>query len=468
MAINRNILFGTTGKIDPRTGRVTGLPQQQPRQPVIGQAQAVQGVAQPAIPALPSVTQPQAPVTQPTTPQQFNAFGAPTGFTFGAPQQPPSPIPTAPPAPQQPDVMQGTLQGLEAQIRALQGQITGQQGEQAIRGREEDILRGIRISPEEQDIQQRLNALLSRTELGRVAVQEKPIAAPFITGQLASLQRQAGVQAAPFQRQLALEQGKRQAALGRAGVALDIEQARRQRERERTEETRPEFRTVDGQIVRISGGKAESIFGQPSAGAGVTLSPGQVRFERDPTTGELTQVATGGPRLPTETEIAKSLERTEKQETAKVAQGEMIGLIGRVLADPDLPTISGVSRLLISARTAATADVRGKINQLKALTSLEGRTKLKGSGTISDFEAQMLSDSATSINSAIQDDGRIKMTDEDVIRNLQNIRGSLLLKAGHSVSAIVTNPSTGESVQTELTSKEAQDLFLDGNLIDFQ
>ena len=255
MAINRNILFGTTGKIDPRTGRVTGLPQQQPRQPVIGQAQAVQGVAQPAIPALPSVTQPQAPVTQPTTPQQFNAFGAPTGFTFGAPQQPPSPIPTAPPAPQQPDVMQGTLQGLEAQIRALQGQITGQQGEQAIRGREEDILRGIRISPEEQDIQQRLNALLSRTELGRVAVQEKPIAAPFITGQLAAIQRQATVQAAPFQRQLALEQGKRQAALGRAGVALDIEQARRQRERERVEEARPNeieldtFTNSEGQRV---------------------------------------------------------------------------------------------------------------------------------------------------------------------------------------------------------------------------
>ena len=335
------------------------------------------------------------------------------------------------------------------------------------------------MSPQEVQSQEQLNKLIESQRLGELAIQEKPIAMPFITGQQAALERRAGVLAEPLVSRLALLQAQRtgqQAGLEKQVGFAEAEMARVESARrfgiEQVAKKQPTYQEIDGQLVKIDPitGQATRIFGKPKVEKieGVTLSPGEIRYEKDPITGELKQVAAGGPRQPTEKEIEKALEKTEKNEVAKITQAQTAGLINNILANPNLSKVSGISRLGISARLAVTAGVRSQLAQLKSLTALEGREKLKGTGAISDFEANMLATSANSLNFSIQDDGRVSMPDNEVRQNLLNIRGTLLLKAGQSVPAIVTDPETGRSVQTTLTSKEANDLFLDGNIIDFQ
>lgn len=177
-------------------------------------------------------------------------------------------------------------------------------------------------------------------------------------------------------------------------------------------------------------------------------------LERDPATGVWKQVYSGG-------------EGTGITEAQKVENAGTIGTITSMLNDPTLKDISGRSRYGYSARTGATKNVRGQMIQLKALTSLNARAKLKGSGTISDFEAKMLGDSANILNSAIEDDGRVNMPDDVVKQNLLDMRGTLLLKSGEKVRALITDPGTNESFIRAIDSKEAQSLYLDGNIINF-
>jgi len=172
---------------------------------------------------------------------------------------------------------------------------------------------------------------------------------------------------------------------------------------------------------------------------------------------------------PNQSEIKRAIETNEKQAQARTSQVNTISVINDLLASPDLGTISGISRFGISARTAATGKVRSQLNQLKALTSLDGRDKLKGSGSISDFEAQMLSNSASSINFAIGTDGRVSLPDDEFKQELQNIRGVLISRTGQPVDVIATHPSTGESrLFSGITSDDLQEAALQGFVIDFQ
>ena len=207
----------------------------------------------------------------------------------------------------------------------------------------------------------------------------------------------------------------------------------------------------------------EKLFEPKKEEAGFTLSPGEMRFDKE---GNI--VAKGGPKSPSEAEITKSLERAEKSESARSTQVTAVSLVNSILGSSDLGTVSGVSRLGLSARIASTAGVRAQLAQLKAITALEGREKLKGTGTISDREQKTLEDAANSLNFAIQDDGRIAMSDEEVEQNLKNIRGVLLSKTGTPVSVIATDPSTGESKQFDnVSKKDIEDAAIQGFIIDY-
>ena len=174
---------------------------------------------------------------------------------------------------------------------------------------------------------------------------------------------------------------------------------------------------------------------------------------------------------PSATQEKAAFERAEKDTISRQTQTDTIGLVNNILANPDLAQVTGKSRLGAGARLAGSAGVRGQLAQLKALTSLEGRSKLKGSGTISDFEANMLKDSANALNFAIQDDGRVAMSDVEVEQNLKNIRGVLRSKVGLSVGIIVTDVKTGESrLFSEQTRQDIEEISLDprGFVIDYE
>lgn len=427
------------GQGDVRKGTALGVPaplpvtaQPSPTQPApIGQQAAVAPpVAPPTIP----------PVTPQVTP----------------PVTPPTPTPFQP-SPQ------------DAQLQALRQQFLGT----------------LAPTTEEQQIQQRLAGIVTGEERGAEAIRTQAIPTPLLRGQAAALERQVGIQAAPLQRQLGLLQQQRQAEAQRAETELGFRKTDVEREEEQREEfergTREE--AIAGLVTQgvtdaaqlsglLPGVSVDEIsetleslgVQKPEAPEPFTLAPGQMRFDAQ---GNI--VATGGPRLRTETEIGKALERQEKDVAARSSQIDAIATVNEILGSEDLETVTGTSRLGIRARTAGTASVRGALSRLKGLTSLEGRNKLKGTGTISDFEAGMLANSANSLNFAIDDDGKVAMSDAEVQQNLKNIRGVLLAKTGEPVTIIATDPNTGESrILENQTRENIEDAALQGFIVDYQ
>ncbi len=339
------------------------------------------------------------------------------------------------------------------------------EAESAVRKAESAIQKSLEISPEQLSTQKDLDKLIESTRKSFLGIEDQPIALPFITGQLASVERRALGLAEPLERKLARLEAARQSSLGASQFAL-------------------ERADIAAGIAR-----EEAAPGEP-----FTLRPGEVRFGEE---GEevargkevakdrktqitrlgnrqvLVDTQTGetikdlGPAPVSEADALKAIERSEKDVAKRTSQAQTIGIINRIISDEDFSKVVGSGLGKVFGGLAGFADIRGKIIQLKALTSLEGREKLKGSGTISDFEAQMLSDSATSINSSIQDNGEIKMRQSDAVQNLKNIRGTLQLKSGLDVEVTVTDPTSGDSQQGFLNSSQVNDLHLQGLLIDF-
>lgn len=117
------------------------------------------------------------------------------------------------------------------------------------------------ISPEEIANKERINALLSSYEAGQRAIQDKPIPMEFITGQRAALERRATGQLVPLQRQLELEQQKRQAAFDVAKTKYGIEKEKRT---ERIEKEKPI--EVGGALLKFNPktGKYDTLFEKPA------------------------------------------------------------------------------------------------------------------------------------------------------------------------------------------------------------
>ena len=379
--------------------------------------------------------------------QQPTQLVAPQASAFAPPQ--PEALPETPLTPPTDESV--------ARIAALEAALA-EAKEQGLTSVENALLEALKRTPEEEQAEKTLANLISSKELGLRDIEEQAIPLDFITGQSAALERRAATQAVPLQAQLANLQAKRQSAIDVATTKLDIEKSRAER-------AKGEIKEVGGNLVRITPSGVETIFeAAKEAQKPVTVSPGGALV--DPTTGKVIFQA---PKLPSEAATLKALEKQEKNEEARMSQLQTIGLVSSILDNPQLSRISGSApgRFLSGAGLAGTAGTRGQVAQLKALTSLEGRNKLKGSGTISDFEAGMLADSANSLNFAIKENGTIAMSDDDARQNLRNIKGILLLKTGQPTPATVTNPETGESLSVSLTREEAEDLWLDGNIINF-
>ena len=415
----------------------------------------------------------QAPQTRIPTPAETKVAQAPIQAPTPAPTVmapvTPSPAPTAPPvAPPAPPPPVFTPTPVDPQVTALRARITG----------------GFQQTEEEKGLRTQLGDILTGAELGQEKIRTQPIATPFLRGQAAALERQTGIKAAPLQRQLGLLQQQRQqeqlSALTELGFKegdVETQQAQQQEFQKQQQEQSivdlvNQGTTDAAQIASQLGISPTDVsetlealgIEKPEPAEDFTLSPGQIRFGPN---GEI--VATGGPRLRTETEIGKALERQEKDQASRDTQVTTISTINNILSSDSLGRVSGFTRNIPGAGFAGTADVRAQLSQLKALTSLEGRQKLKGSGTISDFEAAMLSNSANALNFAIEDDGTVKMADKDAVQNLKNIRGVLLAKTGEPVTVIATDPQTGESeVFQDVSRQDIENAALQGLLIDYQ
>lgn len=85
----------------------------------------------------------------------------------------------------------------------------------------------------------------------------------------------------------------------------------------------------------------------------------------------------------------------------------------------------------------ATQPVKAQIDQLIAKLSLDNRSKLKGSGAISDFESRTLEKSASSFNRSL--------SYNDAVKQLKQIRGVLTTLNGGTALVQVKDPVTGQT-----------------------
>jgi hypothetical protein len=130
-------------------------------------------------------------------------------------------------------------------------------------------------------------------------------------------------------------------------------------------------------------------------------------------------------------ETAKT-ERSKTEAAKTQARDELFNLAQGLMDDPQLSRSVGVVDSMLPDVRPEAKDFTNRQKRLKALLSLEGRSQLKGTGAISDFESKMLEASATSLDSA---------TDEGIYKKeLQRILG---LKQGGGTDASPAGTGTG-------------------------
>lgn len=228
---------------------------QRPQVSQQAQVEAIRRIQEP--PSAPSVTQPEPAVMGGT---------APAPATPAAPAAPAATLPAgsfgeAPAAqPQRPPATDAQASSAaQAQQRALQDLMTAMQEAEAPTARERELL----------DLQNQLRNQDLSTQMGIAQVQDQPIAAPFLQGQSAAIQRQAGIrqqgianQAAYLQSLIANEQASRQRRIQNAQLRYETASQMAQEEQRRNAPIE-----VNGSLVRVNPqtGQYEAVYQSPSA-----------------------------------------------------------------------------------------------------------------------------------------------------------------------------------------------------------
>ncbi len=398
------------------------------------------------------------------------------------PPIPPAVSPAVSPTPIVPQPQFGqNLENLKNQVLALQSQVASQtvvpptppvkseseiaseKAQADLAAVQKKLTESFTMSPGEIQSQEELNRLITSQRMGAADIQDKPIAMPFITGQQAALERRAGVLAEPLVSRLALLQSQRAGQQEALSSQLGFTEKGMERATAAAKLKQPEYKEVDGQIVKIDPitGKVTSIFGKPKAGKedGITLSPEQIRYERD-STGKLVQVATGGPKQPTEKQTEKALEKQEAETIKETQSIQSMSIVNDLLANPNLDSIFGYIQGRFSGILPEKSQFAlNQYDQLKAQLALGARGLLKGSGAISDYESKVLSDSTAAL-------ARRTISEESAKEALRKIRGVIKTNIGQTTEVEVIGAK--ESFKAFLSGKEIFDLISEGNRIEYQ
>lgn len=136
-----------------------------------------------------------------------------------------------------------------------------------------------------------------------------------------------------------------------------------------------------------------------------------------------------------------------------------LNLTNQILSS-NLKPVTGLLQLRSHIPGTAAQYTSSQIKQLQGLLSLDNRTKLKGSGAISDFESKTLSEAASALNR--------NLSETDFRRELARIRGVFATASGQSVTVKVTDPRTGESKIGDLDGKTIEEAIGAGYQIEYQ
>ncbi len=205
----------------------------------------------------------------------------------------------------------------------------------------------------------------------------------------------------------------------------------------------------------------EVIYQSPKdAQAGFTLSPGESRYDAS---GKL--IASGGAKPLTATQEQKQIDDAKAQTASQQSATQSLSLVNDLLAGcTDAITGIGQNPLNLVPEwlggPLANSESINKYNQLTGLLKLGQRGLLKGQGQISDYEGKILAQASSAL-------GR-NLPNAEFKQSLKDIAGVIKTNNGQATTVTVTNPSTGESLQADLTGPEIYKLVSEGNTIKYQ
>jgi hypothetical protein len=164
------------------------------------------------------------------------------------------------------------------------------------------------------------------------------------------------------------------------------------------------------------------------------------------------------PKALTAAQEAKQIADQEKEVATQQSASQSLGIINNLLSDDKYKSITGAAQSPLSY-IGLGAGVR-EYNQLKSQLALGARSLLKGSGAVSDYEAKVLQDSTSALGRELDNDS--------FKQALLTVRGVIKTNNGQVTPVQVTNPATGETVNTELSGAEIYQLNSEGNLITYK
>ncbi len=165
-------------------------------------------------------------------------------------------------------------------------------------------------------------------------------------------------------------------------------------------------------------------------------------------------------KIASEIQQANSVGDTKKSEALSGLQ-----LVNTIIDSGKLSKITGYSRSL-TGKWLDTAEVRGQVKQLLAILTLENRQKLKGQGTITDYEQKILENASNAFASALDPkSGTIALTEEQLERQLNQVRGVFQNAAGLPANVVVQKGNAKEVVKA--TRQQIEQMIADGYSVEY-
>jgi len=144
--------------------------------------------------------------------------------------------------------------------------------------------------------------------------------------------------------------------------------------------------------------------------------------------------------IKTEQDYQKQFGETEIKAEATQEKQRTVGLIDEIL-ERDTKPVTGALRLGGSIPGSPAVATKAKVDQLKALLSVDAREKMKGTGQISDYESKLLQQSVAALKPS--------MSDEDFRAELDKIRGVLSKGLDNQESQTETGAPSSEMQEAQ-------------------
>jgi hypothetical protein len=298
--------------------------------------------------------------------------------------------------------------------------------------------------------QAQLNAVVAKSQADQLSVtgQGRGIPEVIIGGQQAQIAKEAAIAALPIQAQLAAAQGDLEFAQQNMNTYLDLAQ--------KDIENKFNYKMKLFDVAYDIASKDQQ--------AKLDEKRDTLAYQRQK---ELAQINFNYDRSLKQMGLAADFQKDliAQTQAQQAAQSEALNgyqVVNNVLNSGQVENVFGLNRLNPFNYIPGTKVqyAKNQVNQIKSMLSLENREKLKGSGAISDFEAKMLGQAASSLGTNI--------SNADALRELKKIRGAFANAAGQPAMVKITDPTNGRSVTVAATRDVVNQAIIDGAQVEYQ